>query len=145
MLKRLKEHITTVVTRYKDVIYAWDVVNEAISDRRDEYLRNSPWLQICGEEFIEAAFRYAHEADPKAMLFYNDYNEIDPVKRAKIIRLVKSLQQKGVPIHGIGLQAHWAVNEPSAALLDSTLKDFAATGLSLQITELDISVYRKER
>jgi endo-1,4-beta-xylanase len=144
LLKRLKEHITNVVTRYKDVIYAWDVVNEAISDRRDEYLRNSPWLQICGEEFIEAAFRYAHEADPKAMLFYNDYNEIDPVKRSKIIRLVKSLQQKGVPIHGIGLQAHWAVNEPSATLLDSTLKDFAATGLSLQITELDISVYRKE-
>lgn len=144
LLKRLREHITTVVNRYKDVIYAWDVVNEAVSDRKDEYLRNSPWMQICGEEFIEAAFRYAHEADPGAMLFYNDYNEIDPVKRGKIIRLVQGLQQKGVPIHGIGLQGHWAVNEPSAAQLDSTLKDFAATGLSLQITELDISVYRKE-
>ncbi|MBO9634820.1 MAG: endo-1,4-beta-xylanase [Chitinophagaceae bacterium] len=144
LLTRLKEHITTVVSRYKGSIYAWDVVNEVISDRPDEYLRNSPWLQICGEEFIEAAFRYAHEADPGALLFYNDYNEISPVKRARIIRLVRSLQQKGVPIHGIGLQAHWAINEPSAAQLDSTLSDFAATGLPIQITELDISVYPKE-
>ena len=144
LLKRLKDHITTVVNRYKDVIYAWDVVNEVISDKKDEYLRNSPWFRICGEDYIEAAFRYAHEADPKALLFYNDYNEIDPVKRAKIIRLVQSLQQKGVPIHGIGLQAHWAVNEPSFAQLDSTLNEFAATGLQLQITELDISVYPKE-
>lgn len=144
LLRRLKDHITSVVTRYKDVIYAWDVVNEAISDKKDEYLRNSPWLQIAGEEYIEAAFRFAHEADPKAQLFYNDYNEIDPVKRSKIIRLVQSLQQKGVPIHGIGLQGHWAINEPTATQLDSTLKEFAATGLKLQITELDISVYPKE-
>lgn len=144
LLNRLKEHITAVVNRYKDVIYAWDVVNEAISDKKDEYLRNSPWLQIAGEEYIEAAFRYAHEADPKAQLFYNDYNEIDPVKRAKIIRLIRSLQQKNVPIHGIGLQGHWAINEPTVSQLDSTLKDFAATGLKLQITELDISVYPKE-
>jgi endo-1,4-beta-xylanase len=132
------------VSRYKGSIYAWDVVNEVISDRPDEYLRNSAWYRICGEDFIEAAFRYAHEADPDALLFYNDYNEISPVKRAKIIRLVKSLQQKGVPIHGIGLQSHWAVNEPTAGQLDSTLRDFAATGLKLQITELDISVYSKE-
>lgn len=144
LLKRLKEHISAVVGRYKGSIYAWDVVNEVISDKPDEYLRNSPWLQICGEDFIEAAFRYAHEADPDALLFYNDYNEISPVKRAKIIRLVKSLQQKGVPIHGIGLQAHWAINEPSYQQLDSTLKEFAETGLQLQITELDISVYPKE-
>jgi endo-1,4-beta-xylanase len=144
LLQRLKDHITTVVNRYKDVIYAWDVVNEVISDKKNEYLRDSRWLQICGEDFIESAFRYAHEADPKALLFYNDYNEIDPVKRAKIIRLVQSLQQKGVPIHGIGLQAHWAVNEPSFTQLDSTLNEFSATGLQLQITELDISVYRKE-
>ena len=144
LLKRLKEHITTVVNRYKGAIYAWDVVNEAISDKPGEYLRNSTWYQICGEEFIAKAFEYAHAADPSAQLFYNDYNEINADKREKIYRLVKSLKDAGVPIHGIGLQGHWAVNEPSAPQLDSTLRRFAALGLKLQITELDISVYPKE-
>lgn len=144
LLQRLKEHITTVVSRYKDVVYAWDVVNEAISDKPDEYLRPSPWLQICGEEYIAKAFQYAHEADPKAQLFYNDYNEINPVKREKIFRLLKSLKDAGVPVHGVGLQGHWAVNEPSRQQLDSTLKRFADLGLKMQVTELDISVYPKE-
>ncbi|MBE7169224.1 MAG: endo-1,4-beta-xylanase [Williamsia sp.] len=144
LLHRLKDHISTVVGRYKGKIYAWDVVNEAISDKPDEYLRPSPWYQICGEEYIEKAFQYAHEADPQALLFYNDYNEISPVKRDKIYRLVKSLKDKGVPIHGVGLQAHWAVNEPSRGQLDSTLRRFADLGLKVQITELDISVYPKE-
>ncbi len=144
LLQRLKDHITAVVTRYKGKIYAWDVVNEAISDKKDEYLRPSPWSEIIGEEFIAKAFQWAHEADPAAQLFYNDYNEISPAKRQKIIRLVQSLRNAGVPIHGIGLQAHWAVNEPSYGQLDSTLKEFAAVGLPLHITELDISVYAKE-
>jgi endo-1,4-beta-xylanase len=144
LLARLKDHITTVVSRYKGKIYAWDVVNEAISDKPEEYLRNSAWYKICGEEYLAKAFQYAHEADPDALLFYNDYNEISEVKRKKIIRLVTSLKEAGVPIHGIGLQGHWAVNEPSAAQLESTLSEFAATGLTLQITELDISVYPKE-
>lgn len=144
LLQRLKEHITTVVKRYKGIIYAWDVVNEVISDKADEYFRNSDFYKICGEEFVAKAFQWAHEADPDALLFYNDYNEISPVKREKIIRMVKDLQAKGVPIHGIGLQAHWAVNEPSRDQLDKTLHDFAAIGLKLHITELDISVYPKE-
>jgi endo-1,4-beta-xylanase len=84
-----------------------------------------------------------HEADPSALLFYNDYNEISPVKREKIYKLVKSLKDAGVPINGVGLQAHWAVNEPSYGQLDSTLKRFADLGLKIQITELDISVYLK--
>ena len=144
LLQRLKDHITTVVTRYKGVIFAWDVVNEVISDKPDEFYRPSLWYQICGEEFIAKAFQWAHEADPKALLFYNDYNEINPEKRQKIIKMVKDLQAKGIPIHGIGLQAHWAINEPSKEQLDQTLKDFSAVGLPLQITELDISVYPKE-
>jgi endo-1,4-beta-xylanase len=144
LLERLKKHIETVVTRYKGKIYAWDVVNEAVSDKKDEFLRQSPWLEICGDEYIARAFQFAHAADPDAVLFYNDYNEIDPVKREKIIRLVQNLKKAGVPIHGIGLQGHWALNEPSKEQLQSTLKDFARTGLMLQITELDISVYPKE-
>lgn len=144
LLRRLKDHITTIVSRYKGKIYAWDVVNEAISDKPGEIYRNSPWYKICGEEFIEKAFRYAHEADPQAILFYNDYNEIDPAKCEKIIKLVTTLKAAGVPIHGIGLQGHWAITEPSADQLDKTLSRFAASGLTLQITELDISVYPKE-
>ena len=144
LLARLKRHIFDVVGRYKGQIYAWDVVNEAISDAPNEYLRNSEWYQICGEEYISKAFEYAHEADPDALLFYNDYNEISATKRAKIIQLIKSLKKNGVPINGVGLQGHWAVNEPSYAQLDSTLSDFSKLGLILQITELDISVYPKE-
>lgn len=144
LLQRMKDHITTVVRRYKGKIYAWDVVNEAISDKRDEYLRPSPWLNIIGEDYIAKAFQWAHEADPDALLFYNDYNEISPIKREKIYRLVKDLKSAGVPIHGIGLQGHWAVNEPSRGQLDSTLGRFAELGLDMQITELDISVYPKE-
>lgn len=144
LLQRLKDHITTVVKRYKGTIYAWDVVNEAISDNKEEYLRNSLWYQVCGEEYIAKAFQFAHEADPGALLFYNDYNEIDPVKREKIYRLVKNLKDAGVPIHGIGLQGHWAVNEPNRSQLDSTMQRFAELGLKIQVTELDISVYPKE-
>lgn len=144
LLQRLKEHITAVVSRYKGTIYAWDVANEVISDKPTEYLRPSPWLRICGEEYIEKAFQWAHEADPTAQLFYNDYNEIDAIKREKIYKLIKDLKQKGIPIHGLGLQAHWAINEPSEEQLDSTLRRFANLGVKLQITELDISVYPKE-
>jgi endo-1,4-beta-xylanase len=144
LLQRLKDHITTVAGRYKGKLYAWDVVNEAISDKPDEYLRNSEWLKICGEEYIAKAFQYAHEADPAAVLFYNDYNEISPVKREKMYKLVKGLKDAGVPIHGVGLQGHWAVNEPSKGQLDSTIKRFTDLGLKVQVTELDISVYPKE-
>ena len=144
LLQRLKDHITTVVSRYKGTVYAWDVVNEAISDNKDEYLRNSVWYQVCGEEYIIKAFQWANEADPSALLFYNDYNENDPVKREKIIRLIKSLREKGIPVHGVGLQGHWAINEPSKEQLEKTLSDFSQLGIPLQITELDISVYSKE-
>jgi len=144
LLLRLKDHITTVVNRYKDVVYAWDVVNEAISDKKDEYLRPTLWYQIIGEEYIAKAFEWAHQADPQALLFYNDYNEIDPIKRKKIIRLIRDLQAKNILVHGVGLQAHWAINEPSAPQLEQTLIDFSQLGLKIHITELDISVYPKE-
>jgi endo-1,4-beta-xylanase len=144
LLQRLKDHITTVVQRYKGTIYAWDVVNEVISDKKDEFYRPSPFYKIIGEEFIAKAFQYAHEADPSALLFYTDYNEISASKREKIIKMIKGLKDAGIPIHGIGLQGHWAVNEPSREQLDNTIGDFAKLGLKIQITELDISVYPKE-
>ena len=141
LLQRLKEHITAVVSRYKGSIYAWDVVNEAVSDKGDEYLRNSLWYQKCGEDYIAKAFEYAHEADPDAILFYNDYGEINPAKRKKIIRLINQLKAANVPVQGIGLQCHWSIDTPLKNQLDSILKEFASTGLTVQITELDMSVY----
>ena len=144
LLDRLKAHIQTVVGRYRGRIYAWDVVNEAISDVAGEQYRKSPLREICGEEYIAKAFQWAHEADPSALLFYNDYNEIDPTKRAKIIRMIEALKKANIPIHGVGLQGHWALTEPSREQLEQTLSDFSKLGLNMQITELDISVYPKE-
>ena len=144
LLQRLKDHISTVVKRYKGSVYAWDVVNEVISDNPAEYFRNTQWYQICGENFVAKAFEYAHEADPDALLFYNDYNEINPVKREKIYKLVKTLKDAGVPVHGLGLQGHWSIHEPTRGALDSTISKFAGLGLKVQVTELDISVYPKE-
>jgi endo-1,4-beta-xylanase len=143
LLQRIKDHITSVVTRYKNDVYAWDVVNEAISDAKDTFYRPTKFYEICGEEFIAKAFEWAHAADPDAVLFYNDYNEIDPVKRQKIISLVNKLRAAGVPVHAIGLEGHWALNEPSKEQLEKTFSDFASLEIPLQVTELDISVYPK--
>ncbi|HEY0246341.1 MAG TPA: endo-1,4-beta-xylanase [Mucilaginibacter sp.] len=145
LLKRLKDHITTVVNRYKGKIYAWDVVNEAIDDDSTKFLRNSLWFQICGEDFIVKAFEYAHEADPNAILFYNDYNTERPEKRERVYKLLKKLVDAHVPINGVGLQAHWSLYEPSNKDLEATIKKFASLGLKIQFTELDISIYPWEK
>lgn len=145
LLKRLHDHITTVVKRYKGKIYAWDVVNEAIDDSPDKYLRNSLWYQICGEDFIAKAFEYAHAADPKAALYYNDYNSENETKREKIYRLLKSLKDAGVPVTGVGLQGHWKLNDPSPEMLKKALDRYSSLGLMLQITELDITIRMPNR
>ncbi|WP_199613875.1 endo-1,4-beta-xylanase [Paenibacillus alkalitolerans] len=144
LLARMKSHIETVVTRYKGSIYAWDVVNEAVSDKSGELLRTSKWLDIAGEDFIAKAFEYAHAADPGAQLFYNDYNESVPEKREKIYTLVKSLKEKGVPIHGIGLQAHWNLEHPTIDDIREAIERYASLGMKLHITELDVSVFRHD-
>jgi endo-1,4-beta-xylanase len=145
LLQRLKEHITTVVSRYKGKIYAWDVVNEAIDDDSTKFLRNSLWHQICGEDFIAKAFEYAHQADPAAQLFYNDYNTERPEKRERVYKLLKQLLDAGVPITGIGIQAHWSIYEPSEKELKDAIDRFSSLGLKVQVTELDISVYPWEK
>ncbi len=145
LLKRLKDHIFTVVNRYKGKIYAWDVVNEAIDDDSTKFLRNSLWYQICGEDFIFKAFEYAHEADPKAVLFYNDYNTERPEKRERVYKLLKKLIEAKVPINAIGLQAHWSLDEPTQKDLIATIERFSSLGLKVQITELDMSVYPWEK
>ncbi len=142
LLARLKSHINTVVGRYKNDIYAWDVVNEAVADEGEELLRPSKWLELCGPDFIAKAFEFAHEADPQALLFYNDYNESNPLKRDKIFTLLKSLLDQGVPVHGVGLQAHWNLYDPSLDEIRSAIEKYASLGLTLQLTELDMSLFR---
>ena len=145
LLRRLHQHIDAVVGRYRGKLYAWDVVNEAIADDSTQFLRNSDWHQICGPDFIAEAFRYAHAADPTAVLFYNDYNTERPEKRARVYRLLKQLVDAGVPVGGVGLQGHWSLYEPSEVELRATIERFAGLGLQVQITELDVSVYPWEK
>lgn len=142
LLARMRDHIHTVVGRYKGRIHGWDVVNEAIDENGS--LRQSPWLRILGEEYIAQAFRFAHEADPDAELYYNDYAlEETPAKRAGVLRLLTRLIEEGVPITGVGLQDHIGLDSPTIAQMDSTIAAFAALGLTVQITELDIDVLPK--
>jgi endo-1,4-beta-xylanase len=145
LLQRLHDHINAVVSRYKGKVYAWDVVNEAIDDDPKNFLRNSLWYQICGEDFIIKAFEYAHSADPEAVLFYNDYNTERPEKRDRVFKLLQSLVDKKVPINGVGLQGHWSIFEPSENELKEAIQKFSSLGLQVQITELDVSVYAWEK
>jgi endo-1,4-beta-xylanase len=145
LLQRLKDHITTVVNRYKGKVYAWDVVNEAVDDNDSNFLRNSLWYRICGEDFIAKAFEYAHAADPDAVLFYNDYNTERPGKRERIYKLLKKLIDAKVPVHAVGLQAHWHSNEPTEKELRESIEKFSSLGLKVQFTELDISIYPDEQ
>lgn len=140
LLKRMKEHIEKVAGRYKGKVKGWDVVNEALSDGGPDPLRNSPWRRIIGEDFIEQAFRFAHEADPEAELYYNDYGLENPRKRANAVALVKRLKERGVPIHGIGTQSHFHLNHPPIAEVEKTLEAFAALGIKVMVTELDVDV-----
>lgn len=139
LLQRMHDHIATVVGRYKGKIKVWDVVNEAIADGGTNLLRNSLWEQIIGPDFIAKAFEYAHEADPDAILRYNDYSLENPQKRAKLITLIKSLQAQGVPVMAIGSQTHVSVSSPSFEEEDEVLTDLETLGLPIHITELDVN------
>ena len=141
-LERMREHIHTVVGRYQGKIKIWDVVNEAIADGGTNILRNSPWSEIIGPDFIAKAFEYAHEADPNAILRYNDYSLENPGKRKKFIALIKSLQAQGVPVMAIGSQTHVSVTSPSFEEEDEVLTDLETLGLPIHITELDVNSAR---
>jgi len=138
LLQRLHDHIFTVVGRYKGRIASWDVVNEALNE--DGTLRHSRWFDIIGPDYIVKAFQWAHEADPKAELNYNDYNLETPEKRRGAIALIRKIQAAGVPIAVVGSQGHLHMVDPSAAEEEATVIDLAATGVKVAITELDIDV-----
>ena len=147
-LARLKDHIDTVVGRYKGRIHGWDVVNEAIDDEGrlrsgpvgEPGRRGEPWHAAIGDDYIEKAFQYAHAADPDAELYYNDYNEWHPAKILAISNLVRALQAKNIRIDGIGLQGHWGMDYPTLDEIDHMLTEYGKLGIKLMVTELDISV-----
>ena len=138
LLKRLRDHISTVVGRYKGRINGWDVVNEALN--QDGTMRQSPWMKIIGEDYLEKAFQFAHEADPSAELYYNDYDLELPAKRAGAVALLKKLKAAGVPISGVGLQNHNLMDWPTPADEDATITALSALGIKIHITELDVDV-----
>lgn len=139
LLERMKDHIQSVVGRYKGKVHGWDVVNEVISDG-PEGLRESPWKRIIGDDFIAQAFRFAHEADPEAELYYNDYGLVRRDKRARTITMLKGLLESGVPIDAVGMQGHYSLKWPEIGEVEKAIEDFSALGLKVMITELDVDV-----
>ena len=140
--QRMKNHIQAIVSRYKDVVYCWDVVNEAMTDDKnaEDPYRQSVMYKLCGDEFIAKAFQFAREADPKALLFYNDYNECDPVKSKRIFNMVKKMKDAGVPIDGIGMQGHYNIYGPTEKEVDDAITLYKTIVKHIHVSELDIRV-----
>jgi len=141
LLQRMREHIQKVAGRYRGKLKGWDVVNEAVAGGGGDMLGDSPWKRIIGEDYVAKAYAYAHQADPEAELYYNDYGLEDPVKRERTIRLVKSLLDQGIPLHAVGNQAHWNLTSPPIDAIENTIKEFTALGVKVNFTELDINLY----
>jgi endo-1,4-beta-xylanase len=138
LLERMKDHIETVVGRYAGRVQAWDVVNEALND--DGSYRESRWYEIIGQDYLVKAFEYAREADPNAELYYNDYSLEVPSKRDGAVRLVEYLQENNAPITGIGTQGHFSLSWPPLNEVEQTITDFAALGIDVMVTEIEIDV-----
>ncbi len=138
LIGRMYNHIMTVVTHYKGKVKGWDVVNEAIED--DGSYRKSPYYNIIGPEFIELAFQFAHEADPDAELYLNDYSMAKPAKREMYVKLIRNLKAKGLRIDAIGMQSHNGYNYPDYVEYEKSIEAFAAEGVKVMLTELDINM-----
>ena len=140
LLARMRDHIHTVVGRYRGTIKGWDVVNEALSDGGPDLLRDSPWRRIIGDDYLDHAFRYAREADPQAELYYNDYGLEDPRKRDNCLKLLRGLRERGVPVDGVGTQSHFHLHHPPLEEIEKTITALAGLGLKVMVTELDVDV-----
>jgi endo-1,4-beta-xylanase len=138
LLARMRDHIHTVVGRYKGRIQSWDVVNEALNE--DGSMRQSLWEKIIGDDYIAKAFQYAHEADPQAQLTYNDYNLENEAKRNGAVALITKLKAEGVPVTSVGLQGHDSLTRPTVDQMDAAISAFAKLGVKVAISELDIDV-----
>ena len=145
LLQRLERHVRAVVSHFGTDVYAWDVVNEPIDPGQPDGFRHSAWYRITGTDYIVTAFRVAHEAAPAAKLYINEYGTTNPRKRALLLKLVRKLKSRGVPIYGVGHQMHVNLDYPRASAITKTVHMFAALGMDNQITELDVSVYRNDQ
>lgn len=143
-LRRLQRHIDTVVKRYRGKVKGWDVVNEAISDNSQEYIRPSAWTEVVGPDYVVQAFRYAHEADADTELYYNDYSIELPYKRDRTLRLLDEIRQSGTRLDAVGIQGHWESGKVPFEEIDKAIGIFAAEGLKVMITELDIDVLPRD-
>lgn len=145
VVELLKNHMLMMNERYGDMIYAWDVVNEAIEDKSDEYLRKSVWKDKLGEDYIKQIFKLARQCvNSGTELFYNDYNEYVPEKRSKIEKLVRSVNADEKLIDGMGMQCHVNLYYPTIDLMREAIELYASLGLRIHITEMDLSYYRFE-
>lgn len=137
----LKEYITTVVTHFKGRIFAFDIVNEATDENEPDLFRKTVWEKVLGPEFIDSAFVWAHQADPSALLFYNDFNSEDMGKKSNaVFNLVKGMKERNIPINGVGLQCHFQLGKINFAGMKTNMNRIAGLGLQTQFTELDISI-----
>jgi endo-1,4-beta-xylanase len=134
----MRDHIHTVVGRYKGRIKGWDVINETFEDNGDlRYF--SPFVRIIGEDFIPLAFQFAHEADPDAELYYNDYSMFLPGRRDAVVKMIRSLKEKGIRIDAVGMQAHYGMDYPEISEVEKSIQAFIAEGVNVMITEFDLS------
>lgn len=137
--KLLKTHVQTIVSHFKGRVTSWDVINEAFNE--DGTLRNSIWLRKLGSSYIEKAFRYAREADPEALLFYNDFNLVsNPNKLRSVLQLLNSMQARGVKVDGIGMQTHISVQYVEEEQVAEALYEVARHGYKIHLSEIDISI-----
>lgn len=139
LIARMTNHITTVMTRYKDKVKGWDVVNEALNE--DGSMRESKFYNIIGPDWVEIMFDIAQKVDPNAELYYNDYNLSNPEKRQGAINLVKSIQEKGIKVTGIGMQSHVSMDNPDLKVYEESIEAFSKLG-TVMITEFDLSVLK---
>ncbi len=138
LLARMREHILRVAGRYQGKIGGWDVVNEALDE--DGTLRQSRWEKIIGEDYLLKAYQFAHEADPQAELYYNDYSLEHTNKRAGAVALIRKLQSQGIHLAAVGLQGHYTMDWPTEQELGETIETFSKLGVKICITELDVNV-----
>jgi endo-1,4-beta-xylanase len=138
LLARMHEHIDTLAGRYRGKVWAWDVVNEAIDE--DRGWRRSRWHEIIGDDYMERAFRFAHAADPKARLLYNDYNMHNPGKREFLVKVLRGYLDRGVPISGVGMQSHVGLAYPDLEEWERSIATYTDMGLKVHVTELDVDV-----
>ncbi len=138
MLARMKDHIASVVGRYRGRVKAWDVVNEALTDEGE--MRETRWTQTIGRDYVARAFEFAHEADPSAELYYNDFSLDKPPKRDACVRLVKELRNQGLRVDGVGIQGHWGMDYPTTENLEAFIDSTAALGVKVMVTEMDLDI-----